>query len=425
MSGHHQPVKRHHQPMSRLHRRVGGALAAAAAVLASATPCAADTIELPPAQSDQLGGAELFQALGSARDQLPGYLAPGAISNDELVEVQVAGDGTAERVTDHQRIRITGSGDYLIREAGPVLAASAGRDDPPVLNLGDVLWQGFSTGSRQLAAELTLDPQIESSHLPLRLSVTFTAATGPPVTVAPSGQLPGAGTVTVTLTNTSAQRTTLPSARDVTARSVATALDRLARTSTGTRRLLTSRTGLPSELQVTAATARQATEVMPLRIRGTIAVSGPQTSGGRSSAIRLDTIVTGSSRFVLPIAGPGIVALDLSALPTLDERVLRPPRGFSSWSAWAAAAPPVAERRSALDTLVQSAANGSRASSYSPYLGSELPPAGQTAFHFTLSTKDDLDRSRPPLTPRPLPISLAVLAGLLLAGGATVLWRRS
>jgi hypothetical protein len=392
-------------------------------VLAATVPCSADTIDLPPPQSDQLGGAELFQALGTSRDQLPGYLAPGALSNDEVVEVRVAADGGVSDVIDHQRIRITGSGDYTIREAGPVSAAAAAGGDAPVLNLGDVVWQGFSTGNRQLAADLKLDPEIEAGRLPLRITVTFTATAGRPAPVEPGGQLPGAGTVTVTLRNTTAQRTTLPSGRDAAAGPVAAALDRVLRTGAG--RLPTSRTGLPAELPVTAATTRHAIESMPLQLRGKLGVSGQQSGAGRLSSIPLDAVLRSSSRFTLAVSRPGTLTLELTAIPVLDKTRLSPPRGFASWSAWAAAGPPVAERKAALDTLVQLAATGARASAYSPYLGSELPAAGRTEFHFTLTPQANPQLTEQPLKPRPVPIGLAILAGLLVIGAGTILWRRS
>src|SRR5439155_22352693 len=131
-------------------------------LLAFASPAHADTIELPSPQSEQLDGFELLGILGVSRDRLPAATVPGSVTNDELVNVEIAGDGSIERVREQQRIGLTGEGDYYIREAGPARSVIALGDEPPLLHFGDIVWQGFSPGSRQLGAELTLDPRIES-----------------------------------------------------------------------------------------------------------------------------------------------------------------------------------------------------------------------------------------------------------------------
>jgi hypothetical protein len=407
-------------------RRAGLVGALAAALLAVAGPCYADTIELPVPQADQLGGSELFQALGVSQDQLPGYLAPGPLRNDELVQVEVAGDGRVTRVRDEQRIRITGTGDYFLREAGPARAAVSLGGDVPVLSFGDVLWQGFATGSRELAARIELDPELEAGHLPLAISLTFTAG-GRRSTVGPDGQLPGPGVLTLTLDNTSSQRVSLPTGTDAAARQLAPALDRLlgeARDAGG--RLPTTRTGIPPQLHVTTGSIRQAVQLMPLQLRGTLRVTATGEQGsGSVSAVRIEKLLQGSAQFRLAVSRPGKVALELTAVPALDPGSLLPPRGLASWAVWAASDPPVAERRAALDALVQAAATGSRASAYSPYLGSQLEPQGRTEFRYVLATSRPVVAEPARLTPRPVPIGLAVLGALALLCSGAVLWRRS
>ncbi|MEO7261114.1 MAG: hypothetical protein ABI047_07670 [Jatrophihabitantaceae bacterium] len=416
-------------------RRAGLVAAAVLVLLALAGPCHADTIELPAPQADQLGGSELFEQMGMFRDQLPGYLAPGPLSNDELVQVEVSGDGRVTRVRDEQRIQLTGTGDYFVREAGPARAATALGGDVPVLSFGDIIWQGFSTGSRQLAARIELDPEIESRHLPLQLGLSFTAG-GLRTAIGPDGRVPGPGVVTLTLVNTSRQQASLPTGADASARQLVPALDRLlsqARSSAGAPaggRLPTIRTGIPPQLRVTAGATRQAVQLMPLRLRGTLRVTatGQQTTGQQAAAVsvvRLDSLLQDSSRFSLAVRQPGTLALELTAVPALDPRSLTPPRGAASWSAWAASDPPIAERRAALDALVQAAATGARASAYSPYLGSQLEPAGRTTFRFVLATSRPVAAKPALLTPRPVPIGLAVLGTLALLGSGAVLWRRS
>lgn len=402
-------------------------LAAVTVLLALAGPGHADIIELPPPQADQLGGAELFQALGASRDQLPGYLAPGPISNDEVVGVEVSADGRVTRVSDEQRLRISGTGDYFVRIAGPARAAVALGGDAPVLSFGDVIWQGFSTGSRQLAARIELDPEIESRHLPLRMRLSFTAG-GRPSAVGPDALVPGSGVLTLTLDNTSRQQVSLPTGADASARQLAPALDRLLAQARGASgRLPTTRAGIPSQLRVTAGATRQAVQLMPLRLRGTLRVTatGRQASAATVSVVRIDSLLRGSARFDLAVRQPGKVALELTAAPALDPHSLTPPRGAASWSAWAGSDPPIAERRAALDALVQAAATGSRASAYSPYLGSQLEPRGRTTFRYTLATARPLAVEPARLTPRPAPIAVAILGVLALFFSGAVLWRRS
>ena len=394
-----------------------------AVLLAPAAPCSADTVELPAPQADQLSGSELFQALGASRDQLPGYLAPGPLSNDEVVQVESTGGGRVIRVVDEQRIRMTGTGDYFVRESGPARSVTALGGDVPVLALGDLVWQGFSPGSRELAARIELDPEVESGHLPLRIGLTFAAGSGRPAVLG-TDQVPGAGTVTLTVHNTTAQRASLPSASDAAAGPLAAALDRLLAGASrgGSGRLPTTRTGIPAQLQVTGATTRQVVQLVPLRLSGTLSVS---TGAGQLGSVRLDGLLRGTSRFSVTVRQPGKLRLDLTAVPALDAALLAPPRGLPSWSAWAGSAPPAAERRAALDLLVAAAATGSRASAYSPYLGSELETRGRTTFRYQLAAARSSGPARTPLEPRPVPITLAILGAVALVGSGVVLWRRS
>jgi hypothetical protein len=117
--------------------------------------------------------------------------------------------------------------------------------------------------------------------------------------------------------------------------------------------------------------------------------------------------------------------LDLTAVPALDPRLLQPPGGAASWAAWAAAGPPVEARRQALDLLVATAATGARATSYSPYLGADLPGSGTTVFRYAFAAPDAVEQAARRLEPRPRALALAGFAVLLLLGNGVLLWRRS
>src|SRR3954453_281898 len=177
----------------------------AAAVTAPAE--GADQIRLPaPVRDvDPLQGVNL----GLRPARLRKSVVPGTASDREDVVVAVGPTGAPTAVTDTQRLVINGAGNYIIRELGPARAA-VGLDDtvPPVLELGTVVWQGFSPGHRELAARLTLDPAIEAARLPLKVTLRWRDRSGGGGLLDPGGTAPADGTVTVTLSNqTSTPRT--------------------------------------------------------------------------------------------------------------------------------------------------------------------------------------------------------------------------
>ena len=399
----------------------------AAVLLSSPSATSADSIDLPRPQSEQLNGFELFEMLGVSRDRLPASTVPGSVTNNERVNVTVASDGSVQQVRDQQQIQLSGEGDYRVREAGPARSAVAlGGGERPVLDLGDIVWQGFSPGYRQLGADLTLDPLVESAHLPLRIALSFAASAGRGVAIGPSAQLPGPGTVTLTITNTTRQTTVLPTADDAPARPVAAALDsaRTAARGLAAARLPTVGNTLPAKLPVTGASTRRATQVVPLRLRGELRLTGGVATSISAASVNIDAVLRDSITFKLAIGGAGTLELDLTAVPVLDPRPI-PPHGVTTWATWGAAGPSAAERRSALDLLVQTAAIGARAAAYSPYLGPHLGPAGSTVFHYALVPAASPVTPTRALRARPFPIALTVLAALLLVGGGVVVWRRS
>src|SRR3954447_11177223 len=170
----------------------------AAAVTAPAEE--ADQIRLPaPVRDvDPLQGVNL----GLRPDRLRKSVVPGTASDREAVVVAVGPTGAPTAVTDTQRLVINGAGNYIIRELGPARAAVGLNDTvPPVLELGTVVWQGFSPGRRALSARLSLDPGIEAARLPLAVSFVFTDRSGGTRPLGPGAAAPAAGTVKITLTN--------------------------------------------------------------------------------------------------------------------------------------------------------------------------------------------------------------------------------
>src|SRR4051794_19786733 len=140
--------------------------------------------------------------LGLRPDRLRVSVVPGTATDREDVIVAVGPTGAPAAVTDTQRLVIDGAGNYIIRELGPARAAVGLNDTvPPVLQLGTVVWQGFSPGHRELAARLTLDPGIEAARLPMAVRLRLRDADGREHPLDPGGRSPVDGTVTVTLAN--------------------------------------------------------------------------------------------------------------------------------------------------------------------------------------------------------------------------------
>jgi hypothetical protein len=400
---------------------------------------AADVVELPTSDAAQLAATEILKQLPGFRpDRLLPSDVPGPVVNDEVVDVGVAGDGSVRRVRLEQRLRLQGTGDYAVRERGPAREATSLGDDPaPITRRGAVVWQGFSPGSRDLAARLVLDPQIETQHLPLATQVTFTGPDGLARALEPGGRVPGQGRVTVTVRNVTEQPAALPTGSDVAPAEVAGILDRalaVARHPSAAR-LPSTDAGLPARLTVSDAARVQATQAVPFRLTGSLrlvgttgTVTGPATTalpdGARFAGVLGGVSGAPEVSFTADVASAGTLVLDLQAFAVLDARSLAPPRGLPSWRAWARSSPPRAERKAALDLAVEVAATGARATSYSPYLGAELVGSGSTRFHYGFAPAERAAAVRASLSPRWGAIALASLAFLLVLTNAGLIWRR-
>lgn len=411
---------------------------AAAAGLAAGTPAYAAVIDLP------LPGAARAQELalicnkvvGATPERCKASSVPGPVVNDEVVLVGLDGAGTPSQVLLEQRLLLTKVGDYVIRERGPARSAVGlvADSDPPNTKFGAVVFQGFTPGNRKLGARLTLDTGLEAERLPLRVTVSFEAGDGPRP-LAPGGQVPGAGTVRIRLDNRTAQPAELPTGGDADPAELAGPLDAALRTAKAPAgpRLPAAGTTLPRRLTVTAPARRAGSQSVPLRISGSLrltgttgTVTGPGTTPLPGGAVVTGTLSgPGSAELTAAVTGPGTLALNLHVVPTLDRRALTPPHGLPTWAAWARSRPPLAERQAALDLLVATAATGARAASYSPYLGADLPGTGSTVFRYSFTQPDRPAAARPVLRPRPGPIAVVGLGVLLLLLGGVLIWRRS
>lgn len=199
-------------------------------------------------------------------------------------------------------------------------------------------------------------------------------------------------------------------------------------------RLPSTDTVLPRQLRVTSPARRSGAQSVPLRITGSLRLAGTTgtVEGPRVTPLPDGGVIAGtlsgepsSVEFTAKVESAGTLVMGLAVVPTLDPRVLTPPRRLSTWAAWARSRPPLAERRAALDLLISTAATGARASSYSPYLGVDLPGTGSTVFRYSFAPPEKAIDAQRQLEPRPGPIALAGVALLLLLINGALIWRRS
>lgn len=359
---------------------------------------------------------------------------PGPVDDREEVTVHLDPSGAPSAVELVQRLRITGVGDYSIYERGPARRAEAlDGTSPPVAKLGTVVWQGFSPGRRELAARLTLDPGIESLRLPLGVSLEFVNRDGASQALKAGGVTPGAGTLTITLSDQTSQSGVEVAAGAAEPRALAgVAQALLAAAAVPGREPPVAGRGLPLELPASGLARRQIPVSAALSIAGRVDVEGatataegpgltPSATGGRVRGV----LNGGTVSFRVAVDGPATVGLDLVVVPTVDRRGLPVPQGLESWAAWAESDPSLSERRAATDAVVAAAAAAVRAADFYPYLQADLPGRAAGSFRYVIAAQAVAGPRRVPLQPHPGPIALSVLAGMLILGNAAVLRRLS
>lgn len=421
---------------------VAGAICLHPALVASAAPRSADVIRLPTPEAARVQQAQLIVAVGGRPDRLLRSHVPGRVVNNEVVRVGLGSDGAVRTVQTDQRLELTGEGDYTIRERGPARSAtSLGAEPPPVTQRGAVVWQGFSPGRRDLAARLTLDPEIEATHLPLSVRVSFVPRAGGRAALLDGGRIPGPGTVTLTVANTTGQPQDLPTAADTDPAAVAVLLDQalaVARAPSSAR-LPSTDSGLPATAPATAPGAVSSVQAVPFRLTGSLSligttgsVRGPATTPTATGATFAGTLggssapnASATATFTVEAAGAGQLVLDLTAVNALNRTELLPPDGFTTWAAWSRSHPATTARKAALDLLVAVAATGARASSYSPYLGADLAGTGTTSFRWAFQAALHPRAAPTVLHPKWGAISLVGVALILLLGMCVLIWRRS
>jgi hypothetical protein len=98
---------------------------------------------------------------------------PRGMTSMQRVLVGVAASGMPVSVAVVQRLVLHKLGDYSFFVQGPIadVEAAPGSDSEPGLRRDAILWSGFSSGTRTLAAKATLRVAPAAAALPLRVSI--------------------------------------------------------------------------------------------------------------------------------------------------------------------------------------------------------------------------------------------------------------
>ena len=364
-------------------------------------------------------------------DRLLRSQVPGPVTDREDVRVALGPTGAPDTVTDTQQLVINGAGNYIVRELGPAREAVGLEDTvPPVLELGTVVWQGFSPGRRTLSARLTLDPGIEAARLPMKVGFVFADRTGKSGQLEPGGRAPASGTVTITLDNNTVSNRVLQTGV-ASVGPLSRALDRLRRAGGHPRAAVppTPGRGLPASVPGRTTGSLAVDVVAPLRVTGTItapggaaAVSGPATTPVRGGVSIAGTL-SSSATFTVRVAAGDRIGLDLEVRPWIDARTVTPP-ATQTWAQWRRQRPSATDVANATQTLVLAAAAAARSAEYSPYLQADAPGPDLSSFTYVVATPATTAHRVADMQPRPGAIAAAAVAVLAIVGNAELLRRR-
>jgi len=365
-------------------------------------------------------------------DRLLKSQVPGRVIDRENVRVALGPAGAPAAVTDTQQLTINGAGNYIIRELGPAReAVGLGDTVPPVLELGTVVWQGFSPGRRTLSARLTLDPGIEAARLPMSVRFAFTDKAGQRAALQPGARAPAAGTVTVTLTNNTASNRAVQTGV-ASVGPLAESLDRLRRAGDHPRAAVppTGGRGLPSTLPGRTTGSLAVDVVAPLRVTGTItapggssAIQGPATTP-TAAGVSVAGTLSSSASFTVAVAAGDRLGLNLDVRPWLDPRTVTPPAPARTWVQWRRSQPTSSAIAHATQSLVLTAAASARSAEYSPYLQADAPGRDLSTFTYVVAPPPKTLRTVADVQPRPGAIAAAAVALLAIVGNATLLRRQ-
>ncbi|HKG43580.1 MAG TPA: hypothetical protein VKB10_04990 [Gaiellaceae bacterium] len=334
--------------------------------------------------------------------------------SDQQVRVGTNETGRPVSLRVLQRLHLTGTGDYLIVVSAPVVDVRAGEgsQSQPGLRRGQILWSGFSSRRKLLAADATLRPGAAAPFLPLRLearrdgdryALTITNATG-------TSQISfeGAGR----------------------RKELARLLDRTRKESLGRARL--SSAYVTIEGLVTQRAGRSEV-VAPLRVEGELRFpSAPSAASGGTISGRTVrfTAVLGDERPLVhrvEVRGGGEPKLHVEAKPTNLVRALTPPSG-RTWADAVERRPLPAE--ALLRRLLDARMELVRSDQYRAFLSNPDPQGRNRTTYVYLTAPASVRAAAAKGSDEasaggPLMVLVAVGGAVLAAGAALVAWAHS
>ena len=335
---------------------------------------------------------------------------------DQRVRAGVDPAGRAVSVKVLQRLHLTGTGDYLIVVSAPVLDVRAGRgsESEPGQRRGQILWSGFASKQRLLAADATLRAAAARPFLPLRLEARREGAR-----------------YVLTMTNVTRTSEVAFQGRGKPAE-LAALLDRTRRDSLAHRRL---RPAYVSIKGLIAKRAQKAHIAAPLRVEGELrfptAVEETINTRRPEGRVVRFAFVLGDERPLTQrievTGGGGEPRLRLEARPTSVVRGLTPPGGAPSWVA--AAARRRLDRDGLLTRLIDTRMELVRADQFQGFLANP-DPLGSNRSVYAYATAATAARATSSASGGSggngaLMALLAVGGTVLAAGAALVAWAHS
>ncbi|HJP67252.1 MAG TPA: hypothetical protein VKA30_13225 [Actinomycetota bacterium] len=400
------------------------------------------TVRLPTAEDAVAFAPGVQKLLGPKTNEAP--LLPGPVRDAERITVTIRPDGTPVSVDVVQRLTLSGLGDFDFTVAGPArdVQALPGSGNEPGLRRGAILWEGFSAGTKRLAAQAQLFPELEAVRLPLSVRIAATVG-GASILSGPARS--GPLRLTVSVANRTAIPIALPAATADPA-TVAPALDAIRSALQKGSRPVPGRGGVPTSITATRADGARRTVRVAAPFHAIIEVAfspgtvssvgtdhGAVRADGDAIRVRLSVLLGGgrpaSAALVITgtakrLARPTISVTATPAVPSAT--VVRPPEAAASWQDAAASQSldGAAMLRRTLEVMWMVA----RLRQYDAYLGNpDVTGPARTTYQFHLAASATAHRNEPTIANGVGAVGafgLSVLAAFVLLG-LTVWWARS
>lgn len=336
--------------------------------------------------------------------QVNAFLTPGLhVDSTERVSVGVDGTGKPRAIHVRQALTVRGKGDYQLGVSGPIadVRRAPGSESEPGFRADQVLWAGFSPGTKQLSAEIRLRVPPAAPYLPLRLQLKHEN-----------------GGVTLRMTNV----TTAPVQSYegvVEPAEIAALLDQTRHSSLAGKRVKAAFATFHGEVRVPK---------LPLRIEAPLRVQGEIDMPGRERVTFARVLGDGRPlSFEVHAKGSGEPQFDIEAWPAPVVSLLRPP-GARTWAA-AVRRRPISGAK-LLSRLIGARFRLVRADQFQTFLADPDSDGRSSAIYdyqrlASSGLKPAVVRSGGGGGTDTLLIVLVVLGSVVVAGGGLVAWAHS